>query len=95
MNTPLGDFEKQISRLTTKTDKRLDLFDKQLKEVEANTYWKIKDYEKLLEARPTMQYVKAAVQEEGKNIYVKSRIYTDECIEKMKAKEDSINKMFE
>ena len=42
-----------------------------------------------------MHFVKAAVQEEGKSIYVKSRIYTDECIEKMKSKEDSLNKLFE
>ena len=71
------------------------MFDKQLKEVEANTYWKIKDYEKLLEARPTMQYVKSAVQDEGRNIFIKSRVYTDECIEKLKSKEDAYNKMLE
>ena len=42
-----------------------------------------------------MQYVKSAVQDEGRNIFIKSRVYTDECIEKLKSKEDAYNKMLE
>ena len=61
MNAHINELTEQISRLTKKTEKRLDGFEVKLKEVEANTFWKIKDYEKLLEARPTMQYVKSAV----------------------------------
>jgi len=80
MNAAFQEFNDQISRLTKKTDKRLSVFDTKLKEVEANTFWKIKDYEKLLEARPTMQYVKSAITDEFRSILVKARVYTDEEI---------------
>lgn len=43
--------------MSKKTDKRLVKFDEELKRVEADTLWKIKDYEKLLEQRPTLKYV--------------------------------------
>lgn len=48
MQAKFDEMDEKMSRLTSKTDKRLDVFDKNLKAVEANTYWKIKDYEKLL-----------------------------------------------
>lgn len=54
MNSTFTEFQGQINKIASKTEKRLDQFDSKLKEVEANTFWKIKDYEKLLEARPTM-----------------------------------------
>ena len=69
-----------------KTDRRLDKFEQDLKQVEADTYWKIKDYEKLLEARPTLQYVRSAMEEEGRSVLIKSRVYTDEELLKLKSK---------
>ena len=65
MNSAFTDFQDQINKLTRKTDKRLDKFDVDLKKVEADTYWKIKDYEKLLELRPTLNAVHEAMAEEG------------------------------
>ena len=72
-----------MSLLSERTLKRLDGFDSKLKKVEADTYWKISEYEKLLEARPTMQYVKSAIAEEARNALVESRVYTDQEIAKI------------
>ena len=58
MNSAFQEFETMINNMMQKTEKRIDKFDEQLKKVEADTYWKIKDYGKLLEARPTLHYVK-------------------------------------
>ena len=74
---------KEISTLSDRTLKRLDGFESKLKKVEADTYWKISEYEKLLEARPTLQYVKSAIAEEARNALVESRIYTDQEIAKI------------
>ena len=49
MQAKFSELDEKMSRLSNKTEKRLDVFDKNLKQVEADTYWKIKDYEKLLE----------------------------------------------
>ena len=95
MNAHINELTEQISRLTKKTEKRLDGFEVKLKEVEANTFWKIKDYEKLLEARPTMQYVKSAVQDECRQALLKSRAYTDEEIQLLKDGEGALVKQFE
>ena len=57
----ITDFQEQINRMIKKSDKRLAETELKLKDVEANTLWKIKDYEKLLEARPTIAYVKSAM----------------------------------
>lgn len=77
MDTQLNGMRKEISSLSDRTLKRLDGFESKLKKVEADTYWKISEYEKLLEARPTLQYVKSAIAEEARNALVESRIYTD------------------
>lgn len=95
MNAHINELTEQISRLTKKTEKRLDGFEVKLKEVEANTFWKIKDYEKLLEARPTMQYVKSAVQDECRQTLLKGRAYTDEEIQLLKDGEGALVKQFE
>ena len=70
--------------MSDRTFKRLDTFHNKLKQVEADTLWKITEYEKLLDLRPTMQYVKSAMQEEAKNAIMEARIYTDEEISKIK-----------
>ena len=57
MNAAFTDFQDQINKLSQKTTSQLDKFDGDLKQVEIDTYWKIKDYEKLLEQRPTLKYV--------------------------------------
>ena len=54
MKTQFAEFSEQLSRLTTKTERRLTQFDLDLKKIEADTVWKIQDYLKLLEARPTI-----------------------------------------
>ena len=77
MDTQLNGMRKEISTLSDRTLRRLDGFESKLKKVEADTYWKISEYEKLLEARPTLQYVKSAIAEEARNALVESRIYTD------------------
>ena len=77
MDTQLNGMRKEISTLSDRTLKRLDGFESKLKKVEADTYWKISEYEKLLEARPTLQYVKSAIAEEARNALVESRVYTD------------------
>jgi len=94
MKTAFSEFEQQMSKLTHKTERRLDEFDAALKKVEADTYWKIKDYEKLLEARPTLQYVKSAMAAEGREIFVKARLYTDDEILKLKTSAGAIEKTF-
>lgn len=48
----------KIKKLTEKTTNREDSIEKMIKEVESSTYWKVKDIEKLLEARPTIDAVK-------------------------------------
>jgi len=58
MNSAFTDFQEQINKLSRKTDKRLVTFDEDLKKLECDTVWKIKDYEKLLEARPTLTFVR-------------------------------------
>ena len=83
MDTQLNGMRKEISLLSDRTLKRLDGFESKLKKVEADTYWKISEYEKLLEARPTLQYVKSAIAEEARNALVESRIYTDQEIAKI------------
>ena len=94
MNAAFADFQAQISKNMQKTEKRLDNFDKALKQVEADTYWKIKDYEKLLEMRPTMNHVRQAIEEEGRNFLVAGRQYTDHEIEKLKKSALAIENMF-
>ena len=56
-----------------------------MKQVEADTYWKIKDYEKLLELRPTLTFVKSAMVDECHQVFARSRTYTDENVVKLKA----------
>lgn len=73
-----------MSNLTKKTERRLDQTETELKRVEADTYWKIKDYENLLAARPTLQYVRSAMEEEGRNVFIRARVYVDEELEKLK-----------
>lgn len=58
LNTVYSDLNEKIKKLTTKTTERDDGLDKMIKELESNTYWKVKDIEKLLEARPTADAVK-------------------------------------
>ena len=94
MNSSFSEFDEKISKLTDKTDRILDAFDAALKKVEADTYWKIKDYEKLLEMRPTMQYVKSTIAEECRETLIKARIYTDDEIEKLKNSAAAIEKTF-
>ena len=52
--------------------------------MEADTYWKIRDYEKLLAERPTLNYVRSAMEEEGRNVFGKARVYVDDEVEKIK-----------
>lgn len=73
-----------MSNLTKKTERRLDQTETELKRVEADTYWKIKDYENLLAARPTLQYVRSAMEEEGRNVFIRARVYVDDELEKLK-----------
>ena len=94
MNAAFADFQAQITKNMGKTERRLDNFDKALKQVEADTYWKIKDYEKLLEMRPTMNHVRQAMEEEGRNFLVAGRQYTDDEINKLKNSAMAIEKMF-
>ena len=94
MDTSFTDFQEQISRLNRKTETRLENSDKALKLLEADTLWKIKDFEKLLEARPTLHYVKSAMADEGRTILVNARVYTDEEIKKMKDSDDNVAKTF-
>ena len=94
MNSSFNEFDEKISKLSDKTERRLDSFDAALKKVEADTYWKIKDYEKLLEMRPTMQYVKSTIAEECRETLIKARIYTDDEIEKLKNSAAAIEKTF-
>ena len=84
-----------MSKLSAKTERRLDAFDTALKKVEADTLWKIKDYEKLLEARPTLQYVKSAMSEEGRDIFVRAKVYTDDELKKIKESDQAAGKLFE
>lgn len=63
--------------------------------MEANTFWKIKDYEKLLEARPTMQYVKSAINDEVRQFLIKARVYTDDEIQKIKDAEGALGRQFD
>ena len=42
------DFQKQLNKIASKTEARVDKLQKELKDVERNTYWKIKDYERLV-----------------------------------------------
>ena len=74
-----------MNTLSDRTLRRLDAFDSKLKQVEADTLWKIKEYEKLLDLRPTMQYVKSAIADEARNAITEARVYTDEEISKIKA----------
>ena len=74
-----------MNALSDRTLKRLDAFDNKLKQVEADTLWKITEYEKLLDLRPTMQYVKSAIADEARNAITEARVYTDEEISKIKA----------
>ena len=94
MNAAFADFQSQITKNMGKTERRLDNFDKALKQVEADTYWKIKDYEKLLEMRPTMNHVRSAIEDEGRNFLVAGRQYTDDEITKLKNSAMAIEKMF-
>ena len=41
MKTQFAEFSEQLSRLTTKTERRLTQFDLDLKKIEADTVWKI------------------------------------------------------
>ena len=55
----------KIKKLTEKSTNREDSIEKMIKEVEASTYWKVKDIEKLLEARPTSDAVKEMAKKES------------------------------
>ena len=50
--------QSQIKALSKRTEKRLDQFELNMKKLEKETVWKIKDYENLLAERPTMHFVK-------------------------------------
>ena len=49
-----------------------------IKELESSTYWKVKDIEKLLAERPTLEVVKESAKQECLNSLVQSRNYTDD-----------------
>ena len=65
-----------------------------MKLLEADTLWKIKDFEKLLESRPTLGYVKSAMIDEGREILIKARVYTDEELAKMKESDNNTGNQF-
>ena len=84
-----------MNKLSIKTDKRLDDFEFKLAKVEADTKWKIIEYEKLLEARPTLQYVKSAMDEVARNALTEARVYTDGELAKIKpGNENNITEIF-
>lgn len=85
MESELTILKQEMETLTKRTYNRLDKFDKKLTRVEADTVWKINEYEKLLEARPTLQYVKSAMVEEARNVLCDARVYTDTEFAKLKA----------
>ena len=94
MQAKFSELDEKMSRLSNKTEKRLDVFDKNLKQVEADTYWKIKDYEKLLEQRPTTTFVKKMCADEGRGFMIKCRDYTDEEIKKLNESAGAIANTF-
>ena len=94
MDTKNNEFDARIKKLTKATDARLDQFDKSLKLLEADTVWKIKDFEKLLETRPTLQYVKSAMSDATRDVLIKARCYTDDELNKMKESDNSIGNLF-
>ena len=84
MSAGFADYDKRMNRLTEKTEARLGAADKAIREVEANTLWKIRDTERLLTARPTLQYVQSAIADEAREALVAARVYTDEQFAKVK-----------
>ena len=95
MNSAFTDFQEQINKLSRKTDKRLVTFDEDLKKLECDTVWKIKDYEKLLEARPTLTFVRQAITEESREILMKSKVYTDDEISTLRMSSVALERKFQ
>ena len=95
MNAQYHILDDRIKKLGTKTTERDDALEKMIKELESNTFWKVKDIEKLLEARPTIEVVKEVCQKECLNTLVNARQYTDDEIQKMKNGEAALVKQFE
>ena len=83
INHSIEDFQKQINKINTKTQNGLDSLSQKLKDVETNTYWKIKDYEKLLEQRPTLTFIEDFCKDLDDKILKSSVKYTNEEIEKL------------
>ena len=52
MDSNLALMQKEFNTLNNRTNVRLEKFDSKLRQVEADTVWKITEYEKLLEMRP-------------------------------------------
>ena len=73
MNAQYHILDDRIKKLATKTTERDDSLEKMIKELESNTFWKVKDIEKLLESRPTMEAVKEVCQKECLNTLVNAR----------------------
>ena len=74
-----------IDKLNKKTDRRLESIEAQQLKIEKETKWKIIEYEKLLQARPTMPHMKSLVEEGSRNAQMEARVYTDAEIAKIKS----------
>ena len=70
MNAQYKVLDDRIKKLSDKTQEKTDMLEKMIKEIESNTYWKVKDIEKLLEIRPTLEAVKDTVGKECINTLV-------------------------
>ena len=79
----IDDFQAQINRINKKTEKAIDTLSSELKDVETNTYWKIKDYEKLLEQRPTLTFIEDYCSDLDNKMLKAAQNYTNEEIEKL------------
>jgi hypothetical protein len=87
--------EKLIHKISKRTDESCSDLEKKLNELELNTLWKIKDYEKLLEQRPTQIFVEEELQKAVHSVKSQANRYTDIEIEKYKNSEGSLKNVIE
>lgn len=80
--------------MSKNTEKQIAKFELQIKKLEADTIWKIKDYETLLEQRPTMILVKQQIHEAGLETIESAANYTNEEINKLKVENAEFSRMF-
>ena len=60
MNARYKVLDDRVEKLSCDTKEKTDYLEKMIKEMESATYWKVKDIEKLLDMRPTLEAVKEA-----------------------------------